>query len=301
VCSLNRDNFQSFSNSATSIGLDIPIAKGIIGLDVSHEQNAGEFQSRLNLFCSSQYATYDRKDFFKVSTASVSHDLADTLKFCIQNQREALLNIKGAFVTIAPQGGLRNFVANLQLKSPAQAVAVKITTIAPEGQVSCVYKGNVVKPDTLLDGFNESLSCTKDPMAAINLVISTNLGTTEPVSVPAETGRIDELNEDIIALTTRLTAIEETGKSEVARLDGLVKGVVGTSDERWGALSGFGKEQDATSTVAVWQGNGGETGFVKCPSGSYVMGVSIIDQDTGGYCASCINAVRVLCSTLGGH
>jgi hypothetical protein len=94
VCSLNRDNFQSFSNSATSIGLDIPIAKGIIGLDVPHEQNAGEFQSRLNLFCSSQYATYDRKDIFKVSTATVSHDLADTLKFCIQNQRDALLNIR---------------------------------------------------------------------------------------------------------------------------------------------------------------------------------------------------------------
>src|SRR5262249_15594651 len=77
LCSLKRDDFRSFSASAQTMGIDVPLAKGILGLDESQTQSSSVFRSRVDYFCTSTFSNYDRSDFFSLHTSNVSSSLAE--------------------------------------------------------------------------------------------------------------------------------------------------------------------------------------------------------------------------------
>jgi hypothetical protein len=48
----------------------------------------------------------------------------------------------------------------------------------------------------------------------------------------------------------------------------------------------------------IFGGKTGESPVGLCPDGYYVAGISVIDNDAGGYCISCIQGVRIICRPL---
>jgi hypothetical protein len=218
LCQLQREDYKSFSSSASSAGFDMSVADTTIGFSDSDKNSSGMFRSKLNHFCASNFATYDRADDFKQSIRKVSSDLANFMKYCVKVQGHVLSQETGAFVTIEPEGGFENFVANLVVKNQGQTGSVLVNTIAPEKMVKCWYRGVEITRGTKLDSYSAPLSCTKDPTREIHLVISTNLGTSQSALVPAQQDRLQEIADQVTALTASLDKMRNSPPAGVSVL-----------------------------------------------------------------------------------
>jgi uncharacterized phage infection (PIP) family protein YhgE len=64
---------------------------------------------------------------------------------------------------------------------------------------------------------------------------------------------------------------------------------------KWGRAS----PQVESEKDVAFGGQSGRSDVKYCPDGQYVVGMQVIDSDTGRFCVSCINGVRFICRPIG--
>jgi hypothetical protein len=119
-------------------------------------------------------------------------------------------------------------------------------------------------------------------------------------------GELSQLQADIKQVDTKISSSFEKKESEAAaRLNEaaghLKANVLNSVEESREKLSRWGNPspQSESERDVVFGGQSGLSEVKFCPNGQYVIGMQVIDQDTGGHCVSCINGVRFICRPLG--
>lgn len=64
---------------------------------------------------------------------------------------------------------------------------------------------------------------------------------------------------------------------------------------KWGGAS----PQAESEKDVAFGGVSGRSDVKYCPDGQYVVGMQVIDSDSGKFCVSCINGVRFICRPIG--
>ena len=119
-------------------------------------------------------------------------------------------------------------------------------------------------------------------------------------------GELSQLQTNIEQVNTQVKKSVEQKENEAAtRLneaaERLKTSVLDSVRENREKLSKWGSPlpQSESERDVVFGGQSGNSDSQYCPEGHYVVGMSVIDQDTGGNCVSCINGVHFICRPLG--
>jgi hypothetical protein len=204
---MDKSSLRSFRQSSTSVGIDVPIAEGILGLDGSDSQRTQSFATSIKAFCDQVGDVAQYRERFRQHSTTVSGDLATVAKHCMDTYAHVMIELNGnkPLLTISPQIGLRTFTASVYARSDITKPVV-IKTISPEaGLVRCVYGSQEVGPNfEVMENAKFRLTCMKDPAAEIQFGIDTDRGQTQEIRIPAETGVLQRLVDQVSLLQTKL-------------------------------------------------------------------------------------------------
>lgn len=291
LCDAKFSSYQSFSESAGSLGLSVPIAEGIIGLSGDNASKGGRFQESYSKYCSATYFDSEYKQRFTSYSSQVSSVLATNWVRCHELHLDAWVksNNLGTFLDVVPQDSFAEFTVILDNKK-VQAGNVKINNISPQDNVTCSRAGQPVVPGKTEVNQNKfSLTCTKHPMKEVQFSVETNSGVSNVVRVPANASKFRELDDRNRELEAQITSLRQQLASSTTAINNsqnALRNALGA----WGANTG--------GQAVVNGAKSGETSMLRCPEGSYMVGISVIDQDGGGMCVTCINGVRFECRAI---
>lgn len=284
LCTASYSSYEDFASSGGSLGLNIPIAEGIIGLSGNAQEKSSEFSQRYSAYCSSNFSNTEFSDRFSGFSSTVSSALVENWSICQQSYLTAWMNINsvGVFVDVTPQDDFSRFTVNVTRRSRINDPLV-IESLSPEGLVTCHSGGESVEMGKTEFNRNSFLiTCEKHPLRPISFALDTSEGSSNAVQVPAQTSQIFELQQQSDSLRIRLAQLEaaiEGVSDEHAAFEGSVRSAL----EAWGSGS-----QDVRSARRM----------VECPSGYYLAGIQGVDVDSGGYCTSCISDIIARCRPL---
>jgi|GEM_PF-6079080 len=143
---IRKANFQSYQeakSNAASIGIDIPILDGILGLDGSDTYKQSEFRQKYDEFSSSSYANRISKIKNHISSSQINSNLLASYNYCLDTHRieflgqYGLLLSDGSFV-FDNDNNISKFTVTVTKKDNL-GDAVLITSVEPQGSVVCKY------------------------------------------------------------------------------------------------------------------------------------------------------------------
>jgi hypothetical protein len=180
-------DYQQYERGGVSIGLDIPLVDDIVGFTVDAHRDSGLFQRQLSQFYSSTLQQRTSSRTFLEDVSKVSDSWADVTKKCIELFFSNTDRVRLA-VTITPtdykvfQLTVQGYKPSYQ-EDPRQLI---IRSIEPP-YVKCAIGPTPVSLNYTAPGLIVSMTCTKKPKEAANLVVWTNdFGLSEPILLPAE-------------------------------------------------------------------------------------------------------------------
>ncbi len=241
LCQTKFSSYQTFQSTGSSLGLDIPLAEGLLGLGGSYDQKSAQFQQQYEKFCTSTYFSASDHLRYQSYVSQISSALTQSWNRCQELHLDAYLKAKGVFIAITPMGQTEQFVARVNIKTELSG-NVEISALNPDQSVVCTRGGTKVGPGTTIPIREFSLTCHKDPSAEIAYSVETNFGQSNEVRVPSGTQKMAELLGNIEKMRAafdaqflqqqekldRLTA--ELVASQLLVLDGSVEGI--GADER---------------------------------------------------------------------
>ena len=210
LCKSNFSSYKSFQAGSASLGLDIPLAKGLLGLDGSVEQNSQQFKENYYNYCESTYFNSQSKELFSSSISKVSNALVSSWAECKKDYINAWYqaNDTGTNIAITPGDGFTSFIVHVDVKAGAEKKPVEIFDIAPAGKLSCQRENKKIAPNYKVN-LNEFLfTCTKPKHKEYTIAIDTNHGRSNSVTVPAETAKFSELSDKLDRLSSRTSELE---------------------------------------------------------------------------------------------
>lgn len=104
------------------------------------------------------------------------------------------------------------------------------------------------------------------------------------------------------ALNTRIESESNGIRRDFADADQQNARSIGAINQRLQAsLRNWGNQRTPVriDRDAIFRGSAGQSAMVFCPAGEYVVGLAVVDQDSGNACVSCINGVKFTCRPLG--
>ena len=111
--------------------------------------------------------------------------------------------------------------------------------------------------------------------------------TWEKVKRQHEADNVHDFESPIESLKSRVQKLEKrpglNGITSSTRDSTILQGNLEVSENRW----------DGESQLKHTH-----TSMVQCPDGQYVVGMRGIDEDTGGYCTTCISNIEFICREL---
>lgn len=278
LCDLKSENYQSFSSSAGSLGLSIPIADAIVGFDADSKQDSAVFRSKYSAFCASSYAQSDYKTRFQINQSQASASLANAWASCTKDYYATWLanNSKGITISATPQDGYGEVTVFVRRKSSI-ATNWRITSVAPSS-VQCSYKGAPLVVDKTSIKENElQLSCTKNPntQAVISIGSSTD-GVSNEVAMPAIASRIAELLQRNNELALSIEGLRQQLIGLNSNLTGVNGNIVGARQ----SLQSIYKSSSGNTIRADY--NATATDQKICAPGSVLVGFSADGRNPGG-------------------
>lgn len=287
LCELKSETYQSFLSSASSLGLDIPVAEVIIGLDASSKEDSSVFKSKFSAFCASSYSQNEYKSKFQISQSQVSSSLANAWTACTNQFYSTWLdsNSRGVTVSGIPQDGYGEFTVFVKRKSPA-AGAWKFTGISPSS-VQCSYKGASIEVNKTTVKENDlQLNCTKNPNLQVEFSVATSMdGTSNAIRIPALPSRIAEL---IIRNNELSQSLQDSAK----KIDDLNRRFIASQSKAAAPLA----PDNRTDIRAVY--NHQDTSEKICPDGYYLVGFNAVDRVVGAHAQGAIAGLLGICKKL---
>lgn len=287
LCDLKSENYQSFASSAGSLGINVPIAEGIVGLDADSKNSSSAFVAKYSAFCASTYAQSNYKTRFQVSQSQASASLANAWSSCTKQFFDSWLaaNARSLVISATPQDGWSEVTVFARRKSPI-AKSWKVTGIAP-ASMQCSYKGAPLVVDKTTIAENEiQLNCSKNPNLQANISIASSTdGLSNTVTAPAQASRVAELlqrnNELLEQLTILSRRIEDTAAASTATRT---------------SLQTIMQTPAAGSIRANYDHN--DTGVKLCPNGSVLIGFAGDGRVVGAHAQGAIAGLSGICQPL---
>jgi hypothetical protein len=213
LCNAKFESYQAFQAAGATLGLDIPLAEGLIGLTGSFDQKSGQFKQAYEKLCTSTYFSASDHVRYQSYISQVSSALTQSWNKCQELHLQTYLQQKGVFLSVAPIGQTEQFVSRLQIKNEFTG-NVTITALHPDQSVDCYRGGTKVMPGTTTINIRDfSLTCHKDPSAELAFTVETNFGQSNQVRVPAGNQRLAEVLGNIEEMRARFNerlAAEQT-------------------------------------------------------------------------------------------
>ncbi len=285
LCDAKFSSYSSFEEGTSSFGLNVPVAKGIIGLSGDQQKAEGQFKKSYSKYCESTYFDSSYRDRFQSYSSNVSTALAESWLECQKTHVNAwlALNQLGVFLSVTPQDNFSDFTLQVARKTAA-VDPITISDITPAGAMECNREGAAFKPKEKIDRREFTYTCSKNPNKSLRVSMDTSDGISNTVTIPSQTSKLSELNQKIIVINNELKGENASLKAQLQSVQSQINSVGSskTDDTRDWATSGA-KSWTATS---------------KCADGYYVVGVTAHDSDGGGYCYNCINHIRVVCRKI---
>ncbi|HEY4547198.1 MAG TPA: hypothetical protein VIG90_12345 [Pedomonas sp.] len=182
----NLQSYQELEGSAGSLGIDLPVAKGILGLDAGAETNSAVFQKQMNEFYNMDYSEASKKRIFLQSSSKLNSLLLTVTDNC-NKYYFATLRDRVRLVTIADLIGYDVFLLSIAANIPADLEQdFIIRQIEPSGLVKCTEGDKPAALDVPRRSRRAVLTCRKDPKQAMRVIVRTNSGTSNGILIPAE-------------------------------------------------------------------------------------------------------------------
>jgi hypothetical protein len=252
LCTSHMDTYQSFSNSSGSLGISIPVAKQILGLTGSEEQNNSNYHQIWDQMCHQQAKQDYFRERFKSSSSTVSTELNTSFTTCMNTYRETFLGTHKVLVTADPYPNLEGFTATIYLNSQGLlGHEPKINSIAPDG-LNCTYHGApVVLGTTALTQAQSILNCQKPADDQVTLRVEVEaLPVSNSVTVPGYKLTLADMNQRLTDMQAELATfqnkLDSVGKvNQIMDSDGGCE-ILGDRQTCWGSkdfsgLSGKGE------------------------------------------------------------
>lgn len=187
---LKTANFSSYADYASKgagLGLDIPLTDGLIGFSGDYKSDNSTFQQQMSSFLSSQYNESVDQAIFSQHSVTIDKQLVNVADHCQQNYYETLKDRLKLSIQVAPNSYASFTVKVVAYIPPPFNVSqnLQVTQIEPNPDVKCTKGGAAVSLPITSDSSNIILlSCTKDAAKNIQFAIATNLGLSDPLSLP---------------------------------------------------------------------------------------------------------------------
>ncbi len=218
LCYAKFDTYEQFQSASATLGLDIPLAEGLLGLSGTYDQKKSSFKQSYEKFCTSTFYAASDHQRYQSYISQISSVLTQSWNKCQELHLNAYLQQKGVFVSVAPMGQAEQFVSRVQVKNEFTG-NVKITALHPEQSVVCYRGGAKVVPGTTTINIRDfSLTCHKDPTQELVFNVETNFGQSNQVRVPSGNQRLAEVLGSIEQMRARFN---ESFAVERARVDAL--------------------------------------------------------------------------------
>jgi hypothetical protein len=226
-----------------------PAMLGLIQQFLRHNEIAAEApqQAEMNAL-EKRLATGVSDNFFLLSEREL---------FDLYQSRLCTANSLGIFIDVTPQDDFSRFTVNVTRRTDGTLAPLVITSLSPEGSVSCSHGGQpVAMGTTQFDRGSFLLTCEKHPLRPISFALDTSQGTSNSVQVPAQTSTVYELQLQNDAFRIRIGQLETSIQNLAQELAGF-EGASRAASQRWGEGS-----QDIRT----------HTQMVECPTGYYLAG-----------------------------
>lgn len=286
LCDLKSENYDSFASSAGSLGINIPVAEGIVGLDAASRSNSGTFLAKYSAFCSSTYAQSDYKTRFQVTQSQASVSLANAWSSCTKQYFDSwqAANARGLLISVTPQDGWSELTVFIRRKS-SRANSWKITGIAP-ASMQCSYKALPLLINKTVIAENDiQLNCSKNPNLQASISITSSDGLSNSVTVPAQASRVAELLQRNNEILEQLAQV-----SQRIEVTSTAAGAIRNS------LQTLTRTPAASSIKANYDHN--DTGLKLCPNGSVLIGFAADNRVIGAYAQGAIAGLNGICQPL---
>ena len=266
LCDVKYASYDSFKSSVTSLGLDIPIAEGLIGLSGSNDDKTASFQVQYSKFCSATYFDAEYKSRYDMYMATISDALLKSWNKCQELYLTARVASQGVFAYV-DNPDFDAFTVKVVAK-PIGAGGVKVKSLNPDGSVTCTRGALAVRPGTVFAEYSVTLSCRKDADHAIQFSLDTQLGTTKEIRLPARTSKVLELE-------TRIKELEQQASATAQRLQTAVDSGGQTSQR----LSTLINNPTRATEIAI-PNMFRSTPEGVCPPGEYAIGLRVRFEGT---------------------
>jgi hypothetical protein len=184
----NFSSYQEYANQGASMGIDIPIADGIIGFSGDYKSDSGTFQQQMNQFLSTSYAESLARNQYSESTATMNAQYLAVARDCQDHYYDTLKDRFKLSVTVEP-ASYSQFILKIAGYIPPpfnQNNYLVIQQIEPASDVQCTENGSKPSfPETKQDG-NAVYTCSKSDSQNIQLAVLTNLGYSQPLNLPSK-------------------------------------------------------------------------------------------------------------------
>ena len=294
LCNIEASDYSTFSSKAGSLGIDVPFAKGILGLSASAQSDSGEFKKSFKSFCSDTKFIDNSTSTLISKRELVNISLANSYSECAEKFLDSYiaLNKWGTFISVTPQTlmtgtpPLQSFT--VEVTSRAVIPTVKIKNILPNNpSIKCFYNNKPVAGGSIFNTTEFQLTCTKPADQAVTFSLDTLAGSSNKVKIPNLKSRYDEMSEQIAAL-----------QGQVTRLSNLQANTASILNTNVNNLKSWPAGLIMTTSYAGFGGNVGESEQMMCQDGYYAVGVQVLNEDGGKFCTSCISKVRLICRPL---
>jgi hypothetical protein len=192
-------SYQELQSSGQSIGINIPIAAGLIGLSEDAKSDSGKFQKEMADFLNSTYS--EKRDKIRTSSRSstINSQLLSVAENCHNQYFESLRDRIRFLVEVEPNGyATYNITITANVPAGVEHQFI-IRQIEPSGVVTCTENGEPVSFGTNRESHVVLLKCVKPETTSIVFRVLTSVGVAPPVTLGARpTGTEEEVAPKVV-------------------------------------------------------------------------------------------------------
>ena len=210
LSSYDFKSYKEYSDTAGSLGVDIPVADIVVGLSADSKTDSGKFQQEFSSFKSSTWSQVQSRILNTDNDSHISSSLLTVYDHCQQNYFATVAATLGVVVKVTPQSPPSSFTLDIVGSVPPGGVqGLSITNVEPSNLVSCSVNGHKISyPWSEPTHTNSAiLNCQKDPAKQVFVSVKSNLGQRTEIMVPAARNPINDLQDRVALLDVRVSTI----------------------------------------------------------------------------------------------
>lgn len=252
LCDAKFSSHADFESGSSSLGIDIPLAEMSFGLSGTTESKRQSFSESYRKYCESTYSTFQYKEKFEQSSATVNQTLVQSWGSCQRDFMNAYIlgNQRGIFVSASPKSDLTGFVVKVNRRNGVPTGPVIVNALFPS-DLQCNRGGQTFGPGAAVPLNEFQFECNKSASQSINFSIDTGDGASNEVTIPSEIPRYNELRDRLYEQSSSISALESRLVERITNLS---------------AGKNCTKTAPMMKSSNAWQ-------TLSCPAGQYVRSV----------------------------